>query len=131
MDGRTGTNDCDAKVTPAAMVTRMNSLLGHLQAAAPHAQVFLADVISTGMRADMNQCIKDYNKLVPGVVSAWAAKGMKIYFVGVYEALSPGCGDTGDYKNLCGGHQIHPTSAGYPRMASAFALSILENFKAA
>ena len=29
-----------------------------------------------------------------------------------------------------GGHQIHPTSAGYPRMASAFALSILENFKA-
>ena len=41
--------------------------------------------------------------------------------------MSPGCGDAGAHKQLCGGHQIHPTSAGYPRMASAFALSILEN----
>jgi hypothetical protein len=44
-------------------------------------------------------------------------------------AVMPGCGDNSTDHNLCGGHQIHPTSAGYPRMASAFALSILENFK--
>ena len=97
-----GTNDCDAKVTPAAMVQRMDSLLGHLQAACPKAQIFLADVIATGERPDMAQCIKDYNKLVPGVVSAWAAKGMKIYFVAANDAMNPGCGDTGEYKNLCG-----------------------------
>jgi lysophospholipase L1-like esterase len=126
----TGTNDCDAKVNPAAMVERMNTLLGHLHAACPEAQVFLADVIGTGDRPDMAQCIKDYNKLVPGIVKAWVAKGMKIYFVAAYDAMAPGCGDNGGYHNLCGGHQIHPTSAGYPRMASAFALSILENFKA-
>jgi hypothetical protein len=43
--------------------------------------------------------------------------------------MATGCGAKDDNVNLCGGHQIHPTSAGYPRMASAFALSILENFK--
>ena len=63
------------------------------------------------------------------MVAAWAAKGLSVYFVAAYDALMPGCGDKGDDLNLCGGHQIHPTSAGYPRMASAFALSILENFK--
>lgn len=51
------------------MVTRMNSLLGHIQSATPKAQVFLADVIATGDSATMNQCIKDYNKLVPGVAT--------------------------------------------------------------
>ena len=110
------------------MVQRMDTLLGHIQAAIPSSQVFLANVIATGLRPDMNACIVDFNKLVPGVVKAWAAKGMKIYFVDAYSALSPGCGDAGAHKQLCGGHQIHPTSAGYPRMASAFALSILENF---
>jgi len=64
----------------------MDSLLGHIMAKTPKAQVFLADVIATGLRADMNQCIKDYNKLVPGVVKDWASKGMKVYFVGVYDA---------------------------------------------
>ena len=37
------------------------------QAKAPVAQVFLADVIATGASISMNQCIKDYNKLVPAV----------------------------------------------------------------
>jgi hypothetical protein len=64
-----GTNDCDAKVAPAAMVTRMNLLLGHIQSTTPKAQVFLADVIATGDSATMNQCIKDYNKLVPGIAT--------------------------------------------------------------
>lgn len=37
------------------------------QAKAPVAQVFLADVIATGASISMNQCIEDYNKLVPAV----------------------------------------------------------------
>jgi hypothetical protein len=65
------------------MVQRMDSLLGHIKAACPDTQTFLADVISTGERPDMEQCIKDYNKLVPGIVKAWSAKGMKVFFVAV------------------------------------------------
>lgn len=39
------------------------------------------------------------------------------------------CGGAGADFGLCGGHQIHPTAAGYPRMASAFARTILQNFE--
>lgn len=84
-------------------------------------------MIATGN--SWNSCIKLYNPMVPRVVSQWHAKGMVVYYVPVYAAMQPGCGGSGDNTSLCGGHQIHPTSAGYPRMASAFALSILENFK--
>ena len=123
-----GTNDCDANTEPSAMKDRMDTLLGHIMAAVPKAQIFLADVIAEGLSAKSSSCILTYNKLVPGVVDAWAAKGMKIFFVPVYDAMQPGCGSTGELRDLCGGHQIHPTSAGYPRMASAFALKIMQNF---
>eukprot|EP01047_Picozoa_sp_COSAG01_P085743 COSAG01_NODE_18971_length_1039_cov_28.427660_2_plen_95_part_00 len=89
-------------------------------------QVFLADVIATGF--PWNACILEYNKLVPAIVAAHAARGMKVFFVPVYAAMQPGCGGTGAEHDLCGGHQIHPTSAGYPRMASAYALKIMQNF---
>jgi len=120
-----GTNDCNAKTTPADMVDRMNSLLGHIMAKAPKAQVFLADVVSTGMF--FQDCIVAFNLLVPGVVKAWAAKGMQVFFVPMNKATGI-CGAVGADHGLCGGHQIHPSAAGYPRMASAFALAITENF---
>ena len=125
-----GTNDCDARVNVSTMTTRMNSLLSNIQVHASKAQVFLADVVATGLRPDMEACIVAFNKLVPGIVSAWKAKGLAISYVKVFDAMQPGCGASASASehDLCGGHQIHPTSAGYPRMASAFALSILRNF---
>mmetsp|Transcript_31162 Transcript_31162/g.81716 ORF Transcript_31162/g.81716 Transcript_31162/m.81716 type:complete len:261 (+) Transcript_31162:92-874(+) len=122
-----GTNDCNGGVSPADMVSRMNSLLLHLAAKAPTAQVFLGDVIATGNA--WNSCILEYNKLVPGIVTTWAGHGMSIYYVPVYASMQPGCGAIGNETDLCGGHQIHPTSAGYPKMASAYALTILQHFK--
>eukprot|EP00040_Diaphanoeca_grandis_P004921 m.30595 g.30595 ORF g.30595 m.30595 type:complete len:245 (-) comp16314_c0_seq1:99-833(-) len=119
-----GTNDCNANVSPQDMVTRMNSLLGHIFAKSPKSQVFLADVIATGNV--WNSCIKAFNPLVPDIISSWVAKGMLLTHVPMDIGI---CGAAAPLTNLCGGHQIHPTSAGYPRMASAFILSILENFK--
>lgn len=127
-----GTNDCDARVNVSTMTSRMNSLLSNIQVHAPKAQVFLADVVATGLRPDMEACIVAFNKLVPGIVSAWETKGLAISYVSVFDAMQPGCGGSASAPehDLCGGHQIHPTSAG-PRMASAFALSILRNFRTA
>eukprot|EP00038_Savillea_parva_P009950 m.186897 g.186897 ORF g.186897 m.186897 type:complete len:278 (+) comp16901_c0_seq1:37-870(+) len=122
-----GTNDCNGNVPPSTMVERMNALLAALNASVPKAQIFLGDVIATGNA--WNACIEAYNKMVPEIVSNWTSNGQMVHYVPVYDAMQPGCGGTGDQHNLCGGHQIHPTSAGYPRMASAFALSILENFQ--
>ena len=69
-----------------------------------------------------------WNAAVPGLVAAWAARGMKITFVPMYAEVRL-CGDAGEDADLCGGHQVHPTSAGYPRMASAFALQIMKYFE--
>ena len=60
-------------------------------------------------------------------MDSWAAKGMKVRFVPMYNETGI-CGAAGGDHNLCGGHQIHPTAAGYPRMASAFAVQILQHF---
>ena len=83
-----GTNDCNGNTAPSVMVDRANSLLGHLMAEVPKAQVFLGDVIATGN--SWNSCIVAYNALVPGVVAAWAAKGMKVFYVPVHDAMQPG-----------------------------------------
>jgi hypothetical protein len=107
------------------MVDDMNSLLGHINASSPTSHVFLADTIPTGQ--PFNACISAWSAEVPGVVAAWAAKGMKISFVPMNAEVRM-CGDAGEDADLCGGHQVHPTSAGYPRMASAFALAIMKHF---
>ena len=120
-----GTNDCNQGHTPATMVSDMNSLLTHTFATAPAAHVFLADTIATGM--SFNDCVTAWDAEVPAIVAAWAAKGFAITFVPMHDEVRM-CGDAGDDADLCGGHQVHPTSAGYPRMASAFALTIMRYF---
>ena len=127
-----GTNDCNGRVDPnTTMVERMNSLLGHIQILAPKTHVFLADVISTGNF--FNDCIQQYNMNVPRIVAEWQAKGMNVTFTSLYEPALAGttgvCNPTSFQDGLCGAHEIHPTTAGYPRIASAFAVSILKNFR--
>lgn len=109
------------------MKTRMETLLDHIHAAVPRAQVFLADVIGTGNA--WNDCIIAFNAVVPAIVDAHAAKGQQVWFTPMYNETGI-CGGNGSDFGLCGGHQIHPTAAGYPRMASAFARTILQHFKA-
>ena len=120
-----GTNDCNGGHSLAQMTTDMNSLLGHVFATSPASHVFLADVVPTGQ--PWNTCVTAFSAAVPGIVAAWKSKGMVITFVPLNSEVHM-CGDTGDDFDLCGGHQIHPTSAGYPRMASAFALPIMRYF---
>ena len=94
------------------MVADMHSLLNHTFLSAPVAHVFLADTIATG--SDFNACVTAWGAEVPAVVSAWAAKGFAITFVPMHDEVHM-CGDAGADFDLCGGHQVHPTSAGYPR----------------
>ena len=71
-----GTNDCNAKASLDVMKTRMVTLLDHIQAAVPDAQVFVADVVGTGNT--WNDCIVAFNAAVPAIVDASAAKGQKV-----------------------------------------------------
>ena len=104
-----GTNDCNANTPVPVMARRMDSLLGHIQARAPKTQVFLASVIATGN--PWVACIQAFNALVPNITTTWAAKGLAITYVPMYESVGI-CGQPGADQDLCGGHQIHPTSAG-------------------
>jgi len=128
-----GTNDCNVNMSTADMEANMNSLLGEIKVRAPEAQVFLADLLSTGFKQQMEECIVAFNNLIPQIVGNWAAQGMAIHHVTVFDTMQPGCGADPNYPehDFCGEDQMHPTSAGYPRMASAFALSILRNFNVA
>jgi lysophospholipase L1-like esterase len=120
-----GTNDCNQGHPVPQMVVDMNSLLNHTFQTSPASHVFLADTIATGM--SFNPCIVAWAAQVPAIVSAWASRGMAITHVPMFNETRL-CGDSGDDADLCGGHQVHPTSAGYPRMASAFALSIMKHY---
>jgi lysophospholipase L1-like esterase len=120
-----GTNDCNRGHAPAQMVTDMNALLNHTFALAPRAHVFLADTIATGQA--FNACIDAWNAQVPALVASWAARGMLVNFVPMHDEVRM-CGLSGDDAALCGSNQVHPSSAGYPRMASAFALQIMKHF---
>ena len=120
-----GTNDCNQGHNIDEMVKDMNSLLNHTFTTSPKSHVFLADTIATGQ--SFNSCVVNWNEQVPVIVQQWASRGMVISFVPMFSEVKL-CGLTGADSDLCGGHQVHPTSAGYPRMASAFALTILREF---
>lgn len=110
-----GTNDCGQGHPVATMVSDMHALLNHTFAASPLSHVFLADTIANG--TPQNTCITAWNVEVPGIVAAWQARGMTLTFVPMSSEVHM-CGDTGDDADLCGGHQVHPTSAGYVRFTA-------------
>jgi lysophospholipase L1-like esterase len=127
-----GTNDCNGGVDPTvAMPARMDSLLGHIRQLAPAAQVFLADVPATG--AAFNDCVTTYSRLVPGIVAKWQAAGMNVTFAPLNEPASAGslgvCSNGSFAAGVCGAHEVHPTTAGYPRLAAAFAASVMQHLK--
>ena len=123
-----GTNDCDQHGTTEVMIRRMDSLLQHIFEKSRYSQVYVADVLNMADRDYATECVKAFNPHVPNITNTWASKGMRVTFVPLNNATGDMCGASGPEADLCGGHQIHPTSAGYPRMASAFALSIMRNF---
>lgn len=122
-----GTNDCARGYSNASIAANMDALLNATFAASPRSAVFLADTIATGQ--PFNACIDAWTPHVPLLVAKWAALGMNVTFVPMHAAVGI-CGAPGADADLCGSSQVHPSSAGYPRMASAFALAILRAMRA-
>ena len=120
-----GTNDCYQNATPDVMHQRLQALLTHLFNAAPTATVFLASLIGFPRKA---ACVSAYNAALPAIVAERQRAGMKIVFTRVHEESGVCVGNTSDPRaGWCCAHMIHPTAAGYLRMASSFALAIAEH----
>jgi lysophospholipase L1-like esterase len=119
-----GTNDCYQGATQQLMNTRITSLLSHIQASVPNTTTtFIASILNFPRNA---ACVAAFNAGLPAVVAAHQATGMRLVYTPMQE-LSGLCTTTNPLTNLCCGHRMHPTAAGYLRMASAWALSIAEN----
>ena len=123
-----GTNDCGQGLTVPTIQANARKLLAHLHAGAPNADVFMASMIGFPGQA---ACSASFNALVPGLVSEAKAAGMRITYVPMAET-SGVCVDKAKdtplfpASGLCCAGEVHPTAAGYLRMASSFALSIAE-----
>ena len=124
-----GTNDCAQDYEPATLDTQMRELLNHTFATLPQTHIFLASILlMQPSQGPGKVCSAGFNELVPAIVDDYSRIGRKITYVPVAEqtGMCAPPGEAGD--GLCAGGGVHPISAGYLRMASAFSLSILENF---
>jgi lysophospholipase L1-like esterase len=100
-----GTNDMYGDTSGAP--SRLGTLLDHITAAAPNADVFVATIITSTGRDGV---IRAFNAAVPGLVQARANAGKHVHLVDMYSALST--------SDLADG--IHPNAGGYQKMANVW-----------
>ncbi|MEJ3746201.1 right-handed parallel beta-helix repeat-containing protein [Actinomycetes bacterium KLBMP 9797] len=103
-----GTNDVTSNF--AGIGDRLSQLVDHIVAAAPTAHVFVA-TITPAANAARESSTRQYNALIPGIVSARASAGEKVYLVDMHPALNPA---TDLYDGL------HPNAQGYAKMATVW-----------
>lgn len=102
-----GTNDVlhgDVAAAPA----RLRTLLGHIVSAAPHAQVYVAQIIPLRVRR-LDALVRRYNRDVARIVATDARAGTRMRLVDMHSAMRPS-------DLLTDG--IHPNGGGFSKMAA-------------
>ncbi|MER7281229.1 cellulose binding domain-containing protein [Dactylosporangium sp. NPDC000244] len=106
-----GTNDIYGS-DPAGAPARLATLLDHITALAPNADVFVAQIIPV-------QCcdatVRTYNAAIPGIVQSRVNAGKHLHLVDMYSALTT--------ADLLDG--IHPGPVGYGKMATVWYNALL------
>ncbi|GGL21526.1 lipase [Sphaerisporangium melleum] len=104
-----GTNDILQNYNVSSAPQRLSTLIDHITAAVPNADVFVATIIplsNSGQEANA----RTFNAAVPGIVQSKVSSGKRVHLVDMHSKLT-----TGD---LIDG--IHPTAGGYDKMAAAW-----------
>jgi lysophospholipase L1-like esterase len=101
-----GTNDMTGN--PAGATGRLATLLDHITAAAPDAEVFVATIVP--FRWNSNDLVA-FNNAIPGMVQSRVAAGKHLHLVDMYRALT-----TADLAS----DGVHPNASGYAKMAAAW-----------
>ncbi|GIF13438.1 RICIN domain-containing protein [Actinoplanes teichomyceticus] len=104
-----GTNDILQNYQVAGAPGRLSTLIDHITAAAPAADVFVATIIPLA-NAGQEAAARTFNASLPGIVQAKASAGKRVHLVDMHAALST--------ADLIDG--VHPTAGGYDRMAAAW-----------
>jgi lysophospholipase L1-like esterase len=104
-----GTNDVLQNYNLAGAPGRLSTLVDHITATVPAADVFVATIIPL---ANQNQesAARAFNATIPGMVAAKVNAGKRVHLVDMHAALTT--------ADLIDG--IHPTATGYDKMAATW-----------
>lgn len=101
-----GTNDVLQNYNVAGAPGRLSTLIDHIIAAAPSADVFVATIIPLA-NAGQEAAARTFNAALPGIVQS---KGPRVHLVDMHAALTT--------ADLIDG--VHPTAGGYDKMAATW-----------
>jgi lysophospholipase L1-like esterase len=99
-----GTNDIGQNYDVANAPARLSTLLDHIRALEPTAEVFVAQIIPNG-NATNEAATQTFNAALPAIV---ASKGSRTHLVDMHSALTT--------ADLADG--VHPNAGGYEKMAA-------------
>jgi lysophospholipase L1-like esterase len=109
-----GTNDIIQNDDLANAPSRLSTLLDHIIATVPTAEVFVATIVPLGDATEEANA-QTYNAAIPGLVQAKVNAGAHVHLVDMHSALTA--------ADLSDG--IHPTAEGYDKMAAVWYRALL------
>jgi lysophospholipase L1-like esterase len=104
-----GTNDVLQNYNLAGAPGRLSTLVDHITATTPDADVFVATIIPLAS-AGQEAAARTFNAAVPGIVQSKVNAGKRVHLVDMHAALTA--------ADLIDG--VHPTAAGYDKMAATW-----------
>jgi lysophospholipase L1-like esterase len=102
-----GTNDVLQNFNLSGAPGRLSTLLDHINATVPSAEVFVATIIPLS-NAGQESAARTFNAAIPGIVQGKVNAGQHVHLVDMHSALT-----TADLTD-----GIHPTATGYDKMAA-------------
>jgi lysophospholipase L1-like esterase len=104
-----GTNDILQNYNVSSAPSRLSTLVDHITAAVPAADVFVATIIPLSS-AGQEAAARTFNAALPGIVQSKVNSGKRVHLVDMHAALTT--------ADLIDG--IHPTAGGYDKMAATW-----------
>ena len=109
-----GTNDVLQNFDVANAPARLSTLVDHITATVPTAEVFVAQIIPLG-NASQDATARTFNAAIPGIVQSKVNAGRHVHLVDLHSALTA--------ADLADG--VHPNATGYDKMAAAWYSALL------
>jgi lysophospholipase L1-like esterase len=104
-----GTNDVLQNHAVSTAPNRLSALIDHITATVPSAEVFVAQLTPLA-NAGQEAAVRTFNAAIPAIVQSKVNAGRHVHLVDQHSALTA--------ADLVDG--IHPTAAGYDKMAAAW-----------
>lgn len=114
-----GTNDLNGNVNVSQAPTRLGNLIDAMFTRRADMLVVVAQIVP-GRQDSLNNRVMTYNAAIPNIVSTRAAAGRHIVMVDMYGAFTRDA----NYKQTLLTDDLHPSTAGYARMAEVWYAAI-------